>query len=85
MKATIKYIISKLFKFIFDLFSDNSTVSSKRFTGVTCILSSIFLISYSIVNRLDLKPFEVVLIKLLFSSGLALLGVTVAEKYVKRK
>ena len=70
-------------KFILEMFSGSSEISSKRVNGTLCILSVLFILIISVIFEKGISVEIMKLIKTIFWGGTALLGLGLMEKYNK--
>lgn len=80
----MKWFFTNFFKFFYELFSGASDVSSKRFNGTICVLSIVIIIIISIIFGYKIPPEIIQLIKMVFWGGTGLLGLGMADKFLKK-
>lgn len=81
----MKWFFTGLMRFFLQLFSGASDVSSKRFNGTICVLSVIILIIISVIFEYQISKEIIPLVKMIFWGGTGLLGLGMADKFLKNK
>lgn len=81
----MKWFFTNFFRFFYDLFSGASDVSSKRFNGTLCVVSVIILIIISVIFAYPISKEIIPLVKMIFWGGTGLLGLGMADKFLKNK
>lgn len=71
-------------KFIITMLSEGPDASSKRTNGTMCILVTLLLVCGVVIFKMDILPIHEALISMVFWGGITLLGITGAEKFLKK-
>lgn len=80
----MKWFFNGLIKFIQNMFTSNSDVSSKRVNGTFCILTVLFIIILCTIFGYTISAELLKLIKMVFWGGTMLLGLGIADKYFNK-
>jgi len=65
------------------MFNGNNDVSSKRVNGTLCVITVLVILIISIIFDKSISSELMKLTKMVFWGGTALLGLGIAEKYIK--
>jgi len=77
------WFFRNLMKFTAGIFSSSSDTSSKRVNGTLCILTVLLIVIISTSFGLSISKELLSLIKMIFWGGAGLLGLGMADKYLK--
>lgn len=78
------WFFSGIIKFIQNMFTANSDVSSKRVNGTFCIITVLIIIILCTIFGFTISAELLKLIKMVFWGGTMLLGLGIADKYFNK-